>query len=756
MKNLKTQIAALFLLTLWMLASAYGQLTPTGDAYTNTASPATNYGAKTLLDVESSQTTFIQFNLASIPAGYTSSNITKATLKLYVNTVVAAGSFNVDYVNGTWTESTLTANTAPALGTTIAASVPLVTADKNQYILIDITPAVQAWLSGTANDGIALVGNSPVNATFDSKETTSTSHPAELDIVFAGGGGSGISGITTASGSGLIGGGTSGTLNLSLTNTCGTKQVLQWTGSAWACASSGTGTVTSVASGAGLTGGPITGSGTLSIPAGGVTNTMLATSYAQLGAANTFAANQTVTGTLMVSSSGNTIIGNTSYSGNSVGYGVEGFASSTTGITMGVYGYSSSNEGVGVQGESPYIGLLGQGDTYGVYGANQSSSGNAPGVYGTSASTDGIGVEGSGFFAGVYGSTTATIGNVAGVYGTTASSNGFGVYGVGAFGVVGADSSGAGYGVYGTSTGGYGVLGQSDGVGVWGTGLTGVFGQTTNGSVIGKTVDIAEGLWGDAGDTGLIAVGILATADSDTALLTENNDSSGDYPAMQVENFTTQTHNPVFQTSSPNTYSGSRHCTIDTSANLTCTGVISGIVQKGDGRQTEVYAMQSAENWLEDAGSGQLSDGSARIELDPAYQETVNAGVEYHVFLTPNGDSKGLYVSHKTATSFEVHEQGGGSSSIAFDYRIMAKRKGYENVRLEDLTERFTQRAAPRQTAKRRLPTTMPKPALKMPSVPPMIAPPRVPTSPRMPTPLPVRTGVRPDLARQIAQPGKQ
>src|SRR5580692_6135757 len=41
----------------------------------------------------------------------------------------------------------------------------------------------------------------------------------------------------------------------------------------------GSGTVTSVGSGAGLTGGPITGSGTLSIPTGGVTNSMLATSY---------------------------------------------------------------------------------------------------------------------------------------------------------------------------------------------------------------------------------------------------------------------------------------------------------------------------------------------------------------------------------------------------------------------------------------------------------------------------------------------
>jgi hypothetical protein len=211
MKNWKAKFALLLLSMLGLFTAAHAQLTPSGDSYTNTATPTKNLGAATTLDVESSQTTFIQFNLSSIPAGYTSSDITQATLKLYVNAVTTAGSFNVDYVNGTWTESTITANLAPALGTTIAASVPLTTADKNQYILINVTAAVQAWLSGIANDGIALVGNSPVNASFDSKEATSTSHPPELDIVFTpGSGGGGITGITTSSSSGLIGGGTSG------------------------------------------------------------------------------------------------------------------------------------------------------------------------------------------------------------------------------------------------------------------------------------------------------------------------------------------------------------------------------------------------------------------------------------------------------------------------------------------------------------------------------------------------------------------
>jgi hypothetical protein len=46
-----------------------------------------------------------------------------------------------------------------------------------------------------------------------------------------------------------------------------------------------------------------------------------------------------------------------------------------------------------------------------------------------------------------------------------------------------------------------------------------------------------------------------------------------------------------------------------------------------------------------------------------------------------------LYVTNETSTSFEVREQGEGTSNIAFDYRIVAKRIGFENIRLEDKTK---------------------------------------------------------------------
>jgi len=59
--------------------------------------------------------------------------------------------------------------------------------------------------------------------------------------------------------------------------------------------------------------------------------------------------------------------------------------------------------------------------------------------------------------------------------------------------------------------------------------------------------------------------------------------------------------------------------------------------------------------------------------------------ITYHVFLTPNGDSNGLYVARKTSAGFEVREHGGGGSNVAFDYRIVVRRRGYETVRMAEV-----------------------------------------------------------------------
>jgi len=132
MPNTKTRLLSLLGLFVFLWSTAFAQITPLGDAYTNTADPTTNYGAKTLLDVDgASQITYIQFNLASIPSG---ASVSQATLKLYVSSVTKAGSFNVDYINAAWSEGTIDSSNAPPLGAAIASNVSVTTADKNQQI----------------------------------------------------------------------------------------------------------------------------------------------------------------------------------------------------------------------------------------------------------------------------------------------------------------------------------------------------------------------------------------------------------------------------------------------------------------------------------------------------------------------------------------------------------------------------------------------------------------------------------------------
>ena len=120
---------------------------------------------------------------------------------------------------------------------------------------------------------------------------------------------------------------------------------------------------------------------------------------------------------------------------------------------------------------------------------------------------------------------------------------------------------------------------------------------------------------------------------------------------------------------------------------LTVTGSGTGAkasIADVNGESRATYAMESPEVISEDFGSGKLVGGVATVTIDPLFATTVDLS-EYHVFVTPLGDCNGLYVSNKTATGFEVHELGGGKASIEFDYRIVANRSGYEDVRMEIL-----------------------------------------------------------------------
>jgi len=133
---------------------------------------------------------------------------------------------------------------------------------------------------------------------------------------------------------------------------------------------------------------------------------------------------------------------------------------------------------------------------------------------------------------------------------------------------------------------------------------------------------------------------------------------------------------------------GNEICKFEENGNLHCTGDLTADGAKPaviniQGEDRYLYAIESPEVWFEDFGSAQLESGEAWISIETLFAETINLNKEYHVFLTPLGDCAGLYIAEKTPTGFLVKELGGGTSSIGFDYRITAKRLGYEDDRME-------------------------------------------------------------------------
>ena len=111
-------------------------------------------------------------------------------------------------------------------------------------------------------------------------------------------------------------------------------------------------------------------------------------------------------------------------------------------------------------------------------------------------------------------------------------------------------------------------------------------------------------------------------------------------------------------------------------------GFIRQSLQHSDGSQRLLYNPLSPDSTCEDFGRGDLVDGRASVELDSDFAAVLRIeDEEYHVFLTPEGNSNGLYVSSRSAAGFEVREQQGGESSLTFSYRVVAKRKDGEMER---------------------------------------------------------------------------
>lgn len=257
-----------------------------------------------------------------------------------------------------------------------------------------------------------------------------------------------------------------------------------------------------------------------------------------------------------------------------------------------------------------------------------SSTGSSTwGVYGVGAIADGV-----------HGVTSSTNGN-SGASGISTGTSGS------AHGVYGRSSNGQG--VYGTSSSNNGVEGHSTGSG--GSGVAGIQRGASSGS--------GDGVYAESADTTNLYEALEAKADSSNTYIFEgfNNTTNG-------------------------------LCTIDYNATLACTGgaVVKNVRTRhanANGQHVLAYAAESATATIDDVGTARMVGGVANVAIDPAFASVMDHKW-YYVFLTPLGDTRGLYVSAKTASAFQVRESEGGRSRLEFDYRIVAHPLDAKNDRL--------------------------------------------------------------------------
>jgi hypothetical protein len=137
----------------------------------------------------------------------------------------------------------------------------------------------------------------------------------------------------------------------------------------------------------------------------------------------------------------------------------------------------------------------------------------------------------------------------------------------------------------------------------------------------------------------------------------------------------------------------------DDSGDLTLAGELftAGGCSQGCERTARVlaYAARETQPLIEDAGEAMLVAGRAEVKLERAFANAIDARRPYLVTLTPEGESRGLFVAERNSRGFVVREALGGRSQLPFAYRISAKPYGVADVRLPRTELRPPARALP-------------------------------------------------------------
>jgi hypothetical protein len=206
------------------------------------------------------------------------------------------------------------------------------------------------------------------------------------------------------------------------------------------------------------------------------------------------------------------------------------------------------------------------------------------------------------------------------------------------------------YGVYGSAQNEFGVYGYAP--------TYGIFGQADDYGVYGEAVNY--GLFGVSSGAGTSGIGVYAEAAN----------TGGAFPLWaQGEG------------------NGSGYFSVDSYGDGVFTGFVQAIggytevIRMNDGTRANANVALAPRATIEDTGTARMNDGVAAVHFENDFARSLDVGQGYQVFLTPDGETRGLYVAQKYEGGFIVRENDHGRSSVYFDYRIVAHPAGSSAMR---------------------------------------------------------------------------
>jgi len=381
------------------------------------------------------------------------------------------------------------------------------------------------------------------------------------------------------------------------------------------------------------------------------------------------------------------------------GFGIYG---ENGGSGIGVYGNSSSTA-IGVYGQNNAINTAVEGDVYNAT-AQAINTGISIGVFGYNNNTP----TSPGSAAGVYGSSAATTGPSHGTIGFSASATGFGLYGK--------NTNASGTGIISSgnnTTGAYLVSGSG---GAFAGTQTGLYSTTTSTTLASRGIEIhvtattgvgSAGVFADNASTTGGAAGVIgqtaansgASPNSGAGVVGSSSAAPSTSDATHIGTagvigFTTTVAAAAgtlmkaggyFENDVTYTYIGAT--TGGTNYKVLGPGTASTIIDDVNNNPVIMFCTEAPEVLFQDMGSAKLINGKATITLDPTFSKSIVVNTKHplRVFIQLEGDCKGVYVSNKTQSGFEVIELDGGNSNASFTWTVYGNRIDETNSKFQDL-----------------------------------------------------------------------